>query len=211
MIRLISIILISFSQLYSQNFPTPEEVLGKQEKPKKKISKLPKGDWVAVTTDFETKSKRVEYMKKNMAMYCLNEPVYGSAVYSIFYGTELALVDTGNANGGIIITIKMSDNSTFVFMFHNLCNFRGENSGYANVTYFNYKHGEVDPNSIKTFVSKKKRLFPNNNKYTEELTIGQMKFTIEEKTNATKMLFAGKEIALDPYDHSKGYLEGIGK
>lgn len=200
---LLYLILTSLSCCYSQNLPSPEQVLSKQVKPKGILKELPPGDYIIFTPEFDTKAKRVEYAKKNMAKYCISEPVFSSAYEKISHDHDGVIIDTSQASSAFLLTIKMSDNNVFVFFIHNLCDNKLENTGYVNLTFFNFRFGEVDASSIKSFIIKKKRLYINNNTFTEELTIGQMKLTIKNKTTPTTLLFAGKTIELMPLNISK--------
>jgi hypothetical protein len=184
--------------LNSQTIPNREKIL-KQEPKIKTFKNLPEGDYFTTTLLFETKAKRMEYMRMNMADYCLTGPVYYSGFKNIYYDAEIADIDTNVASRGLMITIKMSDNDLFVFMLHYLCNLRsGEPTGLVNVTYFNFKYGAIDQASAKSFNIKRKRLFPKNNIYTEELTCGKIKFITEDNAENIKIVISGKEIPLLP-------------
>ncbi|PBQ34687.1 hypothetical protein CNR22_23900 [Sphingobacteriaceae bacterium] len=184
----------------SQRLPSPEELLGKQDNAKLKKPKFnPKAKYKSVSTIFETKDNRLEYMISNMATYCKDGPIYYSGFKNIYYNTDLAVIDTNKASSGLLITVKMSDNNLLVFMFHFLCDFNNKETGLVNVTYFNYKYGEVDRSTAKTFNIRRKRLYPKNNIYTEELICGKVSFILENSNNnKVKMIFSGKEIELEP-------------
>jgi hypothetical protein len=154
----------------------------------------PNKEYKSVNLSFKTLTKRVSYMKTNMAKYCIVGKTYGNAFANINIKEQHTLIDKMSANFNCLFTIKMSENSVFVFLISNICNFNSEETGEVNVTYFNYTYGDIDANSIKNMVIKKKRLFVNNNQFTEELTIGKFVFNIYDKKYFSDINFAGNKI-----------------
>jgi hypothetical protein len=159
----------------------------------------PNKPYKSVYMGFESLQKRVSYMKTNMAKYCISGKTYGNAFANIDIKDQLTIVDKKDANFSCLFTIKMSENSVFVFLINNICNFNGEETGEVNVTYFNYTYGDVDANSIKNLFIKKKRLFLNNNQFTEELTIGKIVFTVYDKKVYSQVSFAGQNFEIKRY------------
>ena len=74
-----------------------------------------------------------------------------------------------------------------------------EETGEVNTTYFNYTYGDVDANSIKNLLIKKKRLYLKNNQFTEELTIGKFIFNIYDKKYFSDVNFAGNKVDIKPF------------
>jgi hypothetical protein len=191
------LLLVSVEAIAQRKTTQGEYVIENEKNNSRKSTLKPWEKYKTVNFDFETKTKRIDYMVSNMASYCKDGPVYCSGFKSIVYSTDIAIIDTSRASNGLIITVKMSDNNLFVFMFHYLCTFNGDHTGYTNVTYFDFKYGEVDRAAAKSFNIKNNRLYPKNNIFTEELTCGKIKFIIENGSSMVKMIVAGKDLQLD--------------
>lgn len=215
------ILFISSVKLLSQNsnLPRPDEVFDKdgKVKPKGKLKPILNldADWVVLLPDFKNQENRVEYMKNNMDFSCLKGKVYQNSASQIMCPNN-SIYDFGiktNPSGkiiaekaaldGSILTIKMSETSLFVFLFNNMCDEKREHNGKVFVTFFNYEYGEVKKSSIKSFEALKNRLYPKNNIYTEELVVGQMKFTIENRSNFTYLKLGEQSIKIEDKDFFK--------
>lgn len=193
------ILLIFYLAAFSQN--------KKQDKPKFDPNKK----YQTISMDLMSKEDRIKFMKNNFASYCLKDTTYCNAYERLNYQATLTTIEKYYSCDGIILTIKMSANGLFVFMFNNICDFYEKTNGQVYVTFFNYKFGEVDETSIKSVLIQKKRQYPNNNIFTEELAIGGLRFIIENKTNFKQMIFANKVVTLAPYDFNQGFSDRIGK
>lgn len=195
-IKLHVIILFFSMTALCQNSEIGPEVI--QPKKKKVNPKLdPKKEYKSINFNFSTLEKRIQYMRSHIPDYCINGKVYNGQVEPVLYNAELAMVDLNHSSFGSIVTVKMSENSVFVFMFHYLCNFSEELSGKVSITYFNYTFGEVDKKSIRSKILSKTRVFPKNNVFTEELVFGSMRFQFIESYRVKSVFFSDKSIELD--------------
>lgn len=159
----------------------------------------PKKPHKTVYTGFNTLQGRVNNMKTNFAKYCIRGENYCNAFANFNIKEQLTVIDKYYANYNGIFTIKMTDNSVFVFLFSNICNFDGEETGEVNVTFFNYTYGDVDKGSIKNFLIKKKRVLVENNQFTEELKVGNFVFTIYDKRYFMGVKFSGNDIIINEF------------
>ena len=159
----------------------------------------PNKEYKSVYTGFQNISNRVIYMKSNISQDCISGKIYNNLLEKISIKEQLMFIDKNDANFACLFSIKMSENSMFVFFISNICNFNNEETGYVNVTFFNYTFGDIDSKSIKNLLIKKKRLFINNNKFTEELAIGKMIFKIYSKVDYSEVSFAGRVFKIVTY------------
>lgn len=157
----------------------------------------PNKEYKTVNLSFETLAKRVSYMKANMDIFCVNGNDYKNLFDRIYMNEQLCSIDKKFSNSNGIFTLKMTNNLVFVFLFSNLCNLKGEDTGEVNVTFFKYTFGDADKNSIQNLIIKKKRLFINDNIYTEEMIFGKLVFIIRhDSMGYTWVKFKGKNIVM---------------
>lgn len=115
----------------------------------------------------------------------------------VYYAT----VEQDNKRDIDIITIKMSDNSIFVFGFKDILiveNGEFKPSGQILAGYYNLKYGEIDKKSISFYYIDKKRVYPKNNIFTEQIWFNKICFELEQNQKYTQILIAGQKII--PFD-----------
>ena len=98
----------------------------------------------------------------------------------------------------IIVTIKMSDNDIFVFGFKDIYTKSkvGELVATNEVVggYYNVKYGEKDKKTAAFYYITKKRAYPKNNIFTEEIWYNKVCFIIENRVTITKIIIGGKDV-----------------
>lgn len=200
---LITILTITLNTLSQNNLPKPEAILGKGNNSKQNskstnIKNL--DDWTFINEDFKSKVNRIEYMSLNMDMNILKYKIYNNSFHDIYSDEKsIFMVDseTKFSKNGVLLTIKMSENSVFVILFLNLCDINEKVNGKVSITFFNYQYGEINKNSVKTLDVLKNRLYTKNNLFTEEIIFGNFKFKVEEKTELKTLKFQNKIIPLE--------------
>lgn len=183
---LIIVLLLQISNVFSQS-----------SKVKPKYD--PNQEHKSLNMDFKLVKDRVKYMKLNMAKNIIYSKNYDNIFVDLAIKEQLIGIDDKLTNFNCLFTLKISANSIFVFLISNVCDFNGTETGEVNVTYFNYTYGDVDASSIKNLLIKKKRLYIANNRFTEELTIGKIVFTIYDKKVYSNVSLAGQNFEIKRY------------
>jgi len=153
--------------------------------------------------DINSKANVIDYINEHYATYCSTGPAYNNAVVPFNehgnYAThKYSILSKEDIRDGQLITIKISESSIFAFLIFNVY----ENESYTSKTFCCYapiKFGEVVSASYKKLILTKKRLLVDNT-YREELVVGGLTFTIENRIDYRKVRIVNSEISLNNYD-----------
>jgi hypothetical protein len=103
----------------------------------------------------------------------------------IYENTLSPIYDENSNNYSDFIQIKLSENSILVIYISKMRRFNGnieEPSNLVGVTSFFVKYGEMDKTTIKYCWIEKKRIYPKNNEFTEEIRLSKnLYFIITER------------------------------